>query len=648
MPKATRQRITQRGQVEVNDKTGSSGVPAATRVSAMAPVTRNSHVSDNTRWAGSGFRALSGTFNEMANQLEQAERKAEIEAKIAQRESQAASKQAEKEEKARLDNVDITNGKLAGLSFARTLNEKADSEGWGFDDASEHFQAARDAVKDSPAWQKGFDTYAWKALEKFAVVDSANEQGQAQEIFNSQMRQGLDDLHNAYDPDTYYQSRQELFNSRDTYGVKGSWINTVEFESIENNALRFASSDPVKAQHLLELAEQKRPDDSPSLAASIPGGYTRLLKLREAVNNSIVRESRLADTELKQEHAETTKGNYLDAITTIAQMGDPKAIQKWETENLKGKSPSELEALYGDYRADVLSKVRDFQSNVKPAGNEQALTEHMMNIERGQAEWEDINQDNRISDYQRAQLYGKLSTITQQTQKGYLNDNQLAIKLLSDLEQSWPDSVYGTPWLGSRNMEPGKPPIVTPEGNFYQGELLKRLREAEPNLDVVESNAKKLGIVQDVHNEIISGRLKFDAYDGKINEPVPELKLSEKVKDGQRLSASDISSVAKTFNTGGAKQIRDSLGVDYFALHGDDQRRVAAEAQRQKAEVDVLQSRSLLNRTRKAFRDTLGLPEPQYDALEYERQMNEEAARLTLEGMELDKAIMLNSFKYEP
>lgn len=625
MPKASRQRIEQRGQVDLNSRTGQPRVVSTVNASAKGGGGGGIHISDNSRFAGAGWRNLSSVLANMADDAEAEERKAEIESKIAQQEAKAASKEAEREAKALTERTDFTSGRLAGLTVAREINEKIEKEGWGLEEASEYYDSALASVNASTAYIKGFDTIAWKSVEKAANAGLTRQSEEIQDTLNASLRQGFEDLHGNYDPDVYHIARQELYDSRDMHGIRGSQINEFELQSIENNAQRFASTDPLKAQQLLALAEQKRPDGTDSLAASIPGGYTRLQKLREVVNNTIIKDNALTDAELKREIAETTKKNSLDALSTIAQMGDPEAVRQWAEENIKGKSLEELETLYGDYRSDVLGKVKSAQSNIRPEGNEQALAEWSMKINRGQAEWEDIRDDKRLNDPQRAQLYSNLNTITQQAAKGYLTDAQLAVKLVNDLEQSWPNSVYGSPWTGSRTLEPGKPPVVTPEGSFYQGELLKRLREADPVLDVNKSNEQKLSIAQEVHDEIITGRLKFNAYDGKVNEPIPELKLSQKIKEGVTLSDHDVTALGKAYNNGGPARIRDAYGVDLFALNEMEQRRVAGEAQRQKAELEALKSQSFWGDI------------PNTD--DFEMQRLEESRRLTVEAMELNRLL---------
>jgi hypothetical protein len=185
---------------------------------------------------------------------------------------------------------------------------------------------------------------------------------------------------------------------------------------------------------------------------------------------------------------------------------------------------------------------------------------------------------------------------TQRAELGYMPDVQLAGRLLGDLERAWPDSVYQTQWAASQEIEPGKPPVVAPEGSFYQGELLKRLRQIDPELDPQESNRQKLEILNDVKNEITSGKIRWADSVGTTGEPVPALKLAERVKEGGALTPTEVADVAKAFNDGGSARIREVYGVDFSGLGGGEQKRVVAKAQEQKAEIEALEADSFFSR----------------------------------------------------
>ncbi|MCD8139842.1 MAG: hypothetical protein LUE17_08710 [Planctomycetaceae bacterium] len=413
-----------------------------------------------------------------------------------------------------------------------------------------------------------------------------------------------------------------LFQDRKTLNISGDQINNLELASIVNQAKRFASTDPARAHMLMDLAEQIRPDGSPSLAASAPAGYSTLQALREEIANTIVADAETQRKEAERTLQESTKDNYVQALTDLSQLEGADAVNAWAADNVDGLTQEQFKAHYGDYRGEVLNAVSRFRSGQKSQGNDTATAEYMEAIQRGVAEWEDIHRDERLSDLQRQRLFAAMNEQTQKAQLGYMPDATLAGKLLSDLEASWSDSVYATPWMASQQIEPGKPPLVTPEGLYYQGQLLKRLRTLDPDLDVTTMNQKKMEMLQEVKDDILSGKIRWRDQAVSLQEPYPELKLDQKLKEGERLSDANVVNIAKAFNGGGVQQVRDSFGIDYFNLDGVEQKRIAAEAQRQKAELDALHADTFFGRitsdeTEEALRvfsdQIMGLPVDMYD-----------------------------------
>lgn len=644
MPKAIRQQIRPRGVVNVNDSFGNIGTPAATNSSSMgqlhAPIDITRDLTAGALWEG-----LSGTFGQLSKMAAEAQAGARSGGG-----RRGGGGGEDGENKAVMDAIDRISGEAAGIALLAEVEKKTRAGEMDFTQAREYIIASMQGENPSSAYMKKFEPYALKGVQAAGVQQFDRAQAEQAQSFAALARQSFNDIHGAYDPDNYdayAQARTTLFESRKTLGISGQAIDEMEMISLSNAVTRTIQENPIKAFALLDLAERQRPDGSPSLAATAPNGYATVNTLRATVAAAILTDSENEKKESAATLKETTYDNYVNSFMALNTLESPETRQQWIAENFDGLSDEEFKAKYGDYRDKMFNTVQAAKSNQKPVGNEAAMTEHTYAIGRGTAEWQDIENDDRLNGTQKAHFFNELKKATQDARLGYISDASAAASLLGELESGWSHSVFGTPYSASIQSESGKPPTVSPEGLFYQGELLKRLRQLDPATDVNESNRRKLEVVQDVRNEILSGRLRWADNAGSLPGPFPQLKLSEKVREGQRLSPAEVSEVAKAFNGGGIRQVRDRFGVDFYAMDGEDQRHIAGEAQRQKAEIDALKSQSFLTRTREGFRNTLGLPEPQYDAFEWSQQVSAEASRLSLDGMELDSAVMLGTFRHE-
>ena len=538
---------------------------------------------------------------------------------------------------ARQDVIDAIQGHAIGAEMFSEVDKNTKTGKWSPTDADDYLTSKLEENGDSLVTMKTAGQYAVKAVAQARDNDRELIQGVQTSNYLAVTRQGFANLYSNYDPekyDEYVAQRGALYEGRHELGITGQQINEIEMAGIEAQIKKYSTTDPAKAQALFELAERERPDGSPSLAASAIDGYTKLEAIRDHMAKEILKDSKLEQAEAEKALKESTQDNYVNAVMELAKLKDPEAIREWEANNITGKSPEELKAVYGLHRADIVTAVEKMKDPKTPEGNEQALSDWMMGIERGEAEWDDIKNDKRLTPPQQAKLYGSMKAMAQRADLGYIPDAQLASKLLADLEEAWPDSVYGTPWTASQVFDPGKPPVVTPEGLYYQNVFLKEVRQLDPKLDPQESNRMKLEILQDIKNDIVSGRERWKDNAGRLEEDFPVLKLSEKVKEKEALSDAEVTAVGKVFNDGGAAKVKDVFKVDYFALDGPEQQRIAAEAQRQKAELDALKAQSFFGRF-------FGTDESRVDPLEWERQTNEEAARLVLEGMELDRKLWL-------
>ena len=645
MPRATRQQIRPRGVVNVDDRTGSSGVPAATRTSADSYVTKDRVIAPVDTSRAAAFRQLSGIFAELEQQVKQEEARARSGG------GRGGSRGESDPNKAAMDAIDRIAGEAAGLRLFSEVEEKTRTGEMGtVEQARESINALISENAHSPAFLKKLEPYAIKGIQAADANIHGRQQAEEMNTALGLFRQGFNDLHTAYDPerhDDYLQARTELFESRKDLGISGQALNELELASIANQTKRYAMTEPAKAYALMELAEQSRADGSPSLAASAQNGYSTLQQLHEYVARTVIEDSDREKRESASTLKETSQDNYISLLRELDQLPNAEVAGEWAKEKFDNLSDSELKVQFGDYRGQALRAVLEAKSNQQPVGNDAALAEHLDAIQRGTAEWGDVDTDGRLSRTQKVKLFGEMQRATQDARLGYMSDASLANMLMEELESNWSQSIYKTPWSASRQPDPSKPAVVAPEGAYYRGVLLKRLREVEPNLDVNASNQRKLEIMKDVRNDVLSGRERWADNAGTLDGPFPQLKLSEKVKDGLSLSDTEVAEVARTFSGGGSRQVKDAYGIDYYLLDGEEQRRIAAESQRQKAEIEALRSQSFGSRMRQGIRDTLGLPEPQYEAFEWEQQSSAEASRLTFEGMGLDNTVMMGTFRHE-
>lgn len=587
MPKTAPQRVKNRDDVTVPGGGGRIGTPAAANVSGMGDMGGGQYISrgdDFNIW-----RAMSPTLDAMIRYTEKEESRQRAEA-------DKIRNKAEAEMEARAAAVDRISGAVAGVDLLADIQERTRLGKLDYNGAAQEIKSFFEGNTSSSSFSKGLLPFAEKALIAAQANDSGRKQEAEFDSYAALTRQGFRDLHNAYDPDRpeeYAKVRNELFSSRDTLGIAGSAINEMEMFSLENTVRKFASSEPARAQALLDLAEQKRPDGSPSLAASLGDGYTRLEKLRDELAVTVLAEASREKTEATASLKNTTEARYMQDYIAVSRLESPDVVRQWETDNIKTLTPEQLIAKYGEHTDDIMRTIKVLSSSKAPEGNEEALSEYSIAIQRGDGDWDAVRQDSRLNDKQRAQLFGIMKETTQKAELGYVPDAAMARKLLIDLESQWSGSVYETPWMATRETEPGKPPLVTPEGIFYQGELFKRLRQLDPKMDVTESNRMKQEMTRDLANEILSGRLRFQEQTGRTGEQAPRMRLSERLKEGGTLSPVDVSNMAKVYAQGGQGRVREVFGVDFMNLAGQERRRVMGEIQKRKAELDAIKANSL-------------------------------------------------------
>lgn len=575
--------------------------------------------------------------DKMDKEQAKADREAERARIRAENEAERARDRAEAELKARQDAVDRLAGTALGNRILSEVSEKSRLGEMTAAEAQEYITSQYASTGSNTA-MRAAEPFALKAIG-IAEENHRNRilETQANE-FLAVTRQGFHDLHEGYDPDRYDDyviQRNALYESRHTLGLKGTDIDAIEMESLSAQAKKFATSDPMKAQRLLELAERVRPDGTPSLAASAKDGYIALEKLRGEVANTILVEAERERAEADRTRRETTGDNYFSAIRELSEKQTPDEVKQWEAANIAGKPDAELKERFGSHAGDVLNTVEARKSG-RIAANAEAMAEWQLRLQAGETDWEEAKRDPRTSDVQKNLIFSIMKQQEQDVRKGYIPDSQLSVRLLADLEKEWPQSVYRTPWTGTELSEPGKPPSLRVEGSFYQGELFKRLRKLEPVEDVNESNRRKLEVVQEVKDDILSGRLRFGDNMGALKDAAPELKFSEKIKDGVPLTATDYTALGKLYSEGGRNKVLASAGVDIFSLPTQDQLRISGEAQQHRAKLDALKANTFLSRFFRPF-----TPEEEQADLRAELNLIRAAGAVAEDGWEAERLLIL-------
>lgn len=162
MPKSKPRRIGQRGQVEVSDSVGSSGVPAAIRA--------HSDGGSGGRYVGSsvngGLTAMSSVLSELARQAEKAENRAYAEAQKQEARAYAEAKEqqrkAEAREEAKLNAFESLAGKTAKLEYINSVIQRNNAGEFTSPDAfATDLQSQLDAYRgESPQFLNSFASVA--------------------------------------------------------------------------------------------------------------------------------------------------------------------------------------------------------------------------------------------------------------------------------------------------------------------------------------------------------------------------------------------------------------------------------------------------------------------------------------------------------
>lgn len=587
--------------------------------------------------------------NKAEREAQRAQDKAEREAERAQDKAErAAEKEAERLEKLereKRDSLLTVEGVNFGASFKTEALQKVEAGEWTPDDVVERAQKEIGSLNPE-------GSALWKAAK--ADVESAIKEshslymnrtlGAANTEIANGIQQGFHNALDAYDPDSpedYVLKRTSLFQSKDGAGITGPAFNEMEMEALSNQVYKYALTDPNRALAFIELAEKERPDGSPSLAASANNGYTKTANLRkhvaEKVNATATTERKEAD-ELRKE---STKEAYTKALIEISELNTSEEVAQWVVANWDSKSVSERQAIYGDNVPNLIEKLSKRQTATtgtqKHPDNEKAFSEWSIAITRGTASWDDVEEDERLTEPQRARLFREMTKKQQDEKAGFLSTATLGGLLLDKVEAGWEGSIYQTPYKASARPSAGKPHVVVPEGAFYLNEYQKKINQLDPETDPQTSNKQRLDILEETVSDIHSGKIRYAQVASNPQE-VPELKPAQKIMEGIPLTENEVNTAARMLNDGGVTAVKEGFGLDVIALVPQERDRIMAKAQAMKAELEAIKANTWFGRMSNAW--SAGSDEGVIDAMEAEMQRSREISRLSLEGMELDRKIM--------
>lgn len=344
----------------------------------------------------------------------------------------------------------------------------------------------------------------------------------------------------------------------------------MEMTSLASHAKRYALTDPMKALNLLDLAEELRPDGSPSLTEALPDGHSTIENLRDTIASTIVANADYEAEMTESAVRESTKTNFIDTLTELSALSDSDALTEWEANMMANASTAELTAKYGIYVPDVLNAISQVRTGEQSKGNGIEYAELSEGIRRGIVSWDDVAIDDRIGPSQRQRLFTVIKEQDERAQLGHILDSQLADKLIVNLNEKSPD-IADSP----------------DKTRLYQNELHKRLQGIDPGLDVDTANSQRLEIMQGMIDEITTP---------EPEEPAKPLVSSIQVNSGVPLTVDQIRDFGKAFNRGGMKGVREMYGVDFFQMNGQEQRALLAEIQGQRLEAKARESAGTTNR----------------------------------------------------
>ena len=342
MPKATRQRITPRGQVEVNAGTGTSGVPAAIRTHADSFVTRDKVLAPD-RYAGSGFAALSGVFRELAAEAKYQERKAEAEAEKARNK---AEREAEKAAAKAEQLAELQELRAARFGLMKDVDETLTALGKGDlnRDSLEEKVRSLDALGEGKSLktQAFFSENAFKLYERGLGVLRERELSNIGSTAEDIMVDGLNTLGHTKESTTYDEwgpSTDALIDSVTAYGKPRHEVEAEVLDTLIQEA------EASGNQKLHDFIVRKFKDGT--LTPATMAGRQRMYAFENNFADKVIeKENKSESLSLQKENMRASKA-YSTASSIFTSLD---SIEKQQA-MLAGilANPEAAQAEYGDY-----------------------------------------------------------------------------------------------------------------------------------------------------------------------------------------------------------------------------------------------------------------------------------------------------------
>lgn len=530
---------------------------------------------------------------------------------------------AERTSRCQQEAVDTVAGTCVGGAVEAEVAKKTGSGEWTEEDAQQAITERYSEVLASPVIMKAAGPFARAALET-AQENAAAVRLEAQRTrYRELAKQAFDTAHSTYDPeyrDAYVVQRDAVWNTRDTLGLAGREIDEIEFSSLEEQARRHALDDSWKAQELIDLAQQARPDGSPGLADAAPNGRERLEKLRDEVADTVLQMSAAEEREAARVYEEHTRQMYVAAMAEVGELVAAKDLQglaRWEAANLRGMSESDMEAQYGAYLGDLRLMLSTAKEGGAP-GDDALAAKYMQAAEFGEVDWRDVNLDPKLSPRQKSELFVRLAEAEKDKKDGRLSPAVLTKDLVTKL--------------------PGVKPRSR-EAEYFQLEAYSRLKQVDKALEPREYNNKLLETAEEVKRNAAASALtkpKQNTSDSGLPVAAP----GENGPVWPRFSDEQVFTVARQIRKGGIGKLRERYGVDLFSLDPENYGRVVGEVQRQK----VRQAAIEYDRSFKKILDQFWVdPGPGHEEalMQHERRVLDEGARVMREGFDVNRKLIL-------
>lgn len=418
MPKANRKRVAQRGQVELNTSIGSSNVPAAVRSNAAAPGGGRGIVSSNN-YSSSIWASMSGTFAELARQVEKAQDKAEAEAtyqrRRAEQKADQAARDAEAREEAKLNALQAAAGRGAGMEWAYSALNKLHSGTYsnGDEPIADFKSKIAEIGDENAAFIRAFTETAGKHLESISYNLTTDLSDRTTNNLLGTMMQSQGQLFNNLDnisDEEFVEFHLKTVKDAEAAGIPSHSIEDALVSGATNQYIKATQTDPALAgkyydymkawsKHLTNRTSMDK------LSATFHAG----LSATEATAKRLDAESAKAEEKRKN-----TEYSYI--FGRVVQHGDPAKLTA-QIAALEANYNSVEENIGPDLAAKLIQDARsqltflenrgEHEWRLKEAEGKRVLGEYFERMLSGDElpSLYDLQNDDRLLPFQKADMW---------------------------------------------------------------------------------------------------------------------------------------------------------------------------------------------------------------------------------------------------